>query len=275
MNSRTHLRILRRERRGAHRADRATACGAAAPRERLGQYKARATGLSRGKPAHAQARPPARRYGRDGLLGMRSPSSASPHRPRQAYPERLYRIVQRPPPRRVPQRDEFRSLAHARLIIEDWRRDYNEFRPHKSLGNHTSGGVRSRAANNPETRLIHGITQGDTSAPIDEVRQMRAREAVTARSIASAYAAVILGAIVGIVVRAAAIASILHPRHFECFKFEGTFVTVMLVLALVVPASMTFVVLVDRRLLIILGAVAAIAASFTWSYGTTVPCGPL
>jgi putative transposase len=33
--------------------------------------------------------------------------------------------------------NEFRSMAHARLIIEDWRRDYNEFRPHKSLGNRT------------------------------------------------------------------------------------------------------------------------------------------
>jgi putative transposase len=33
--------------------------------------------------------------------------------------------------------NEFRSLAHARMIIEDWRRDYNEFRPHKSLGNRT------------------------------------------------------------------------------------------------------------------------------------------
>jgi hypothetical protein len=32
---------------------------------------------------------------------------------------------------------EFRSLAHARLIIEDWRRGYNEFCPHKSLGNRT------------------------------------------------------------------------------------------------------------------------------------------
>ena len=33
--------------------------------------------------------------------------------------------------------NEFRSLAHARAIIEDWRRDYNAFRPHKSLGNRT------------------------------------------------------------------------------------------------------------------------------------------
>jgi len=27
--------------------------------------------------------------------------------------------------------NEFRSLDHARAIIEDWRRDYNAFRPHK------------------------------------------------------------------------------------------------------------------------------------------------
>jgi len=33
--------------------------------------------------------------------------------------------------------NEFRSLARARAIIEDWRRDYNAFRPHKSLGNRT------------------------------------------------------------------------------------------------------------------------------------------
>jgi transposase InsO family protein len=32
---------------------------------------------------------------------------------------------------------EFRSLAHARVITEDWRCDYNGFRPHKSLGNLT------------------------------------------------------------------------------------------------------------------------------------------
>ncbi len=33
--------------------------------------------------------------------------------------------------------NEFRTLAHARVIIEEWRRDYNEFRPHKSLENRT------------------------------------------------------------------------------------------------------------------------------------------
>ncbi len=33
--------------------------------------------------------------------------------------------------------NEFSSLAHARSIIETWRLDYNERRPHKSLGNLT------------------------------------------------------------------------------------------------------------------------------------------
>jgi putative transposase len=33
--------------------------------------------------------------------------------------------------------NEFRSLAHALLIIEDWRNDYNRFRPQKSLANRT------------------------------------------------------------------------------------------------------------------------------------------
>ena len=29
----------------------------------------------------------------------------------------------------------FRDIAHARRIIEAWRRDYNEVRPHSALGN--------------------------------------------------------------------------------------------------------------------------------------------
>jgi putative transposase len=31
----------------------------------------------------------------------------------------------------------FMSLRHARDIVEAWRRDYNEVRPHSSLGNRT------------------------------------------------------------------------------------------------------------------------------------------
>ena len=31
----------------------------------------------------------------------------------------------------------FTSLRHAQRVIEEWRRDYNEFRPHSGLGNQT------------------------------------------------------------------------------------------------------------------------------------------
>ena len=33
--------------------------------------------------------------------------------------------------------NEFSTLPEAREILEDWRLDYNEFRPHSSLGNLT------------------------------------------------------------------------------------------------------------------------------------------
>jgi putative transposase len=40
----------------------------------------------------------------------------------------------------------FRTLSEARQIIEAWRRDYNEFRPHSSLGNQTPQEFTARAA---------------------------------------------------------------------------------------------------------------------------------
>ena len=39
----------------------------------------------------------------------------------------------------------FTSLAHARDVIERWRQDYNEVRPHSSLGNDTPAGFARRA----------------------------------------------------------------------------------------------------------------------------------
>ena len=36
-----------------------------------------------------------------------------------------------------PDLDSFEALAEARVIIEDWRQDYNENRPHSSLGYET------------------------------------------------------------------------------------------------------------------------------------------
>jgi putative transposase len=40
----------------------------------------------------------------------------------------------------------FRSLSDARQTIEAWRRDYNEVRPHSSLGNRTPQDLTARAA---------------------------------------------------------------------------------------------------------------------------------
>ena len=42
----------------------------------------------------------------------------------------------------------FTSLRHARVVLADWRRDYNEVRPHSALGGKTPGSIRlpSRAA---------------------------------------------------------------------------------------------------------------------------------
>ena len=39
----------------------------------------------------------------------------------------------------------FRSLPHARIVLEAWRRDYNGTRPHSKLGWLTSGGLRPGA----------------------------------------------------------------------------------------------------------------------------------
>ena len=56
----------------------------------------------------------------------------------------------------------FRSLGHARAVLEDWRRDYNEQRPHSKRGwltprafaaalrGHAAGGLRSLKASHPQ-----------------------------------------------------------------------------------------------------------------------------
>ena len=43
-------------------------------------------------------------------------------------------IVQLENPRRMPAVENFNSLLEAQIIIADWRRDYNEYRPHSAPG---------------------------------------------------------------------------------------------------------------------------------------------
>jgi transposase InsO family protein len=53
----------------------------------------------------------------------------------------------------------FLTLDEARAVIEDWRQDYNEFRPHSSLGDLTEQ-FRDRSAGwTPEAQPIGSESQ--------------------------------------------------------------------------------------------------------------------
>ena len=65
-------------------------------------------------------------------------------------------------------REVFGSLAEARVVIEQWRREYNEYRPHSSLGY----GTPAEAAARCQTPLRpHLATLDETSAAFDSVRE--------------------------------------------------------------------------------------------------------
>jgi putative transposase len=48
----------------------------------------------------------------------------------------------------------FRSRAEAKVVIESWRRHYNEIRPHSSLGNLTPSAFRSMGGKTAETEAV-------------------------------------------------------------------------------------------------------------------------
>ena len=50
----------------------------------------------------------------------------------------------------------FTSLTHARVVIESWRREYNDERPKKSLGGLTPAAYAKQLAGNSAT-LTHGL----------------------------------------------------------------------------------------------------------------------
>src|SRR4051795_4918508 len=52
----------------------------------------------------------------------------------------------------------FRSRAEAKVVIETWRRDYNEVRPHSSLGYLTPAEFAARIVQDAASRLATGRT---------------------------------------------------------------------------------------------------------------------
>ena len=54
----------------------------------------------------------------------------------------------------------FLSLDDARQKVEDWRRDYNRFRPHSALGNTTPDEYAKRASTSRKSLLLAGTAQG-------------------------------------------------------------------------------------------------------------------
>jgi len=61
-------------------------------------------------------------------------------------------------------REVFSSLAEARVVIEQWRREYNECRPHSSLGYQTPAQVAARCQTPLRSRLA---TLDETSVAFD------------------------------------------------------------------------------------------------------------
>ena len=62
------------------------------------------------------------------------------------------------------EREQLWTLSEARVVIEDWRREYNCVRPHKSLGLETPATMARRAALKPRPpfglrpRCVRGLT---------------------------------------------------------------------------------------------------------------------
>jgi len=65
-------------------------------------------------------------------------------------------------------REVFGSLAEARVVIEQWRREYNEYRPHSSLDYGTPAQAAARCRTPLRSRLV---TLDATFAAFDRVRE--------------------------------------------------------------------------------------------------------
>jgi transposase len=84
-------------------------------------------------------------------VGARARSHPPADRAGQADAERVRRILQRPLPRRMPQRALVHQPAARPAVIETWRREYNEERPKKGLGGLTPAAYARRLMNKTGT----------------------------------------------------------------------------------------------------------------------------
>ena len=73
---------------------------------------------------------------RDGRLGRRTRRPGL-HPTRRALAQRLHRIVQRPGPRRMPEHQHVLVPDPSRVVISDWKDEYNHHRRHSALGYQT------------------------------------------------------------------------------------------------------------------------------------------
>ena len=66
---------------------------------------------------------------------------------------------------------QFDSLLEARVIIEDWRIDYNEHRPHSAHGDLTPAEfARAWTINQPRSRIATGPPNGSPSPGLTDLR---------------------------------------------------------------------------------------------------------
>src|SRR5262249_39591428 len=94
------------------------------------------------------------------------PDRVARHRPRQADPECLHRELQCPPARPTAQRDAVTSLAQVRAVLNAWKDDYNNARPHSALGNLTPTEFAARTAPGPQRGRRCATRRAPRPAPL-------------------------------------------------------------------------------------------------------------
>ena len=95
------------------------------------------SGAARTRPHPLRQRPRAHRRSTQRLVPLQRHQHRL-HRARSTLAEPVHRVIQRPPPPRTPRPGKsFNTLYEAQLLLDDWRLEYNHYRPHQSLNYQT------------------------------------------------------------------------------------------------------------------------------------------